>query len=583
VKSLKYSEILKGNRELKASLTGEQYQIILLSNIVVNQFKEVLEFVLRRQGINAEVVVGDYDNIVQDSSRFTAANAVIIFWEAANLVEGLHAFISQDGADVDALGDRVESEIALVLKNLQHVPLVLINSFSSLLFSADELRDGPLKLLCRRLNAALAERVAPNQLIVDLNAILAQVGLGSAADFRQFQSSKALYSISFFKAYATAVEPAFRAVTGRARKVLVLDCDNTLWAGILGEDGDTGIEIGEASLKGRVFLEVQRILGGFRRQGVLLALCSKNNPEDVDRVLATHPEIVLTEEDFVAKKVNWNNKVSNLLELAAELNLGLDSFVFVDDSAFEIEFIEKELPQIKCVRVPEVLSEYPGVMRDLSREFFSLSQTAEDAQKTEQYRKERQRKTTAVMFDTPEGYLASLGLKVNITWGRTVPLSRVSQMTQKTNQFNLTTRRYTEGDIRRMLDDPDFCVAVFSVEDRFGDYGVTGLVIVEKKQDEISTAFIDTLLMSCRVIGRNVEYSVFDHLADKLKQMGIINLHAEYIETPRNQQVSHFYDGLGFSVTSPCDTRRSYVINLNQYQPRNIPYIELTDKENLHG
>ncbi|MFH1933650.1 MAG: HAD-IIIC family phosphatase [Pseudomonadota bacterium] len=572
---MKYSEILSRNRELGALQSGEKYQIVLLSNIVVNPLKEILEFFLRGQGINANVVIGDYDNIVQDSSRFAAANAVIVFWEAANLTEGFHALIASQSADViAALVERVENEMDLVLKNLQRVPLVLINSFSSLFFGVDELRDGPLKLFCKRLNAALGVRVAPNQLIVDLDSILAKVGLGAAADFRQFQSSKALYSVDFFKAYAGVVEPAFRAATGRVRKVLVLDCDNTLWAGILGEDGASGIQMGNASLKGRVFREVQQILKGFRRQGILLALCSKNNPEDVDDVLATHPDIILKAEDLVAKKVNWQNKATNLQKLAAELNLGIDSFVFVDDSSFEIGLIEKELPQIKCVRVPEVLSEYPAVMREVVREFFSLSQTAEDAQKTEQYRQEHQRKTQAAMFDTIDDYLISLGMKLNIIWGKGVSVSRASQMTQKTNQFNLTTRRYTEGDIQRMLDNSNYFVAVFSVEDRYGDYGVTGLAIIEKEQNGIKSARIDTLLMSCRVIGRNVEYAFFDQLIDKLRQDGIKTLHAEYIVTPRNEQVSHFYDALGFSVETSSDTQRGYVINLDAYQFRNITYVD---------
>lgn len=578
--SLKYSEILNRNRELGASLSGEKYQIILLSNIVVDQLKEILEFVLRRHGINADVVIGNYDNIVQDSSRVTTAKAVIVFWEAANLIEGFHSLITSKNVDERAaLADRVENEMDIVLKNLQHVPLVLINSFASLLFDAGELRDGPLKLLCKRLNAALTARVAPNQLIVDLAAILAKVGLGAAADFRQFLASKALYSIVFFKEYASAVEPAFRASTGRMRKVLVLDCDNTLWGGILGEDGESGIQIGDASLKGRVFQEVQQILKGFRRQGILLALCSKNNPEDVDHVLATHPGIVLTAEDLVAKKVNWQNKATNLRELAAELNLGLDSFVYVDDSSFEIGLVEKELPQVRCMRVPEVLSEYPTAMRELGREFFSLSKTAEDGQKTEQYRQEYQRIIQAAKFDSIDDYLTSLGLIMKIRWGKDVPIERASQLTQKTNQFNLTTLRYTEGDIHRILDNPNFMVAIFSVEDRYGDYGDTGLVIVEKEQDENQKARIDTLLMSCRVIGRNVEYAFFDQLADELRKVGLKTLHAEYKMTSKNEQVSHFYDELGFSLVTSSDTRRDYVIDLHTYRPRNIRYIKLKEKD----
>ncbi len=580
MKSLKYSEILRRNHELGTVLSGEKYRIALLSNIVVNPLKEVLEFALREQGIPAEVIVGDYDNIVQDSSRFSEAKAVIIFWEACNLTQGLHAIIMSQSEDaISSLAERVENEMDLVLKNLQHIPLVLINSFSSLLFSADELRDGPLKQLCGRLNAALRKRVAPNQLIVDLDSVLANVGLAAAADFRQFQSSKALYSIEFLKTYAGAVEPAFLAATGRVRKVLVLDCDNTLWAGILGEDGASGIQMSESSLKGRVFREIQQILTGFRRQGILLALCSKNNPEDVEHVLTSHPDMILKMEDLVAMKVNWQNKATNLQSLAAELNLGLDSFVFVDDSSFEIGLIEKELPQVKCVCVPEVLSEYPFVIRELARDFFSLSRTAEDMQKTEQYLHEQQRRKQAAKFESIDDYLGSLGLKLHVSWGKDVPVARAAQMTQKTNQFNLTTRRYTEGDIRRMLDDPNYRVAVFSVVDRYGDYGVSGMAIIEKERNGEKAARVDALLMSCRVIGRNVEYAFFDQLVNELRQAGIESLSAEYIATPKNGQVAQFYDGMGFDVTVSNETQRVYLIRLDTYRPRDIGYIELMERE----
>ncbi|MBU1055055.1 MAG: HAD-IIIC family phosphatase [Proteobacteria bacterium] len=581
MKSMKYTEILKSNRELKTQLRGEKYQIVLLSNIVVNQLKEVLEFALRQMGINADVSIGEYDNIVQDSSRYVQADAVVVFWEAGNLVEGLHSTITlYNSHSIVALADRFESEIEIVLKNLRHVPLVLVNSFSSLLFGTDELRSGALKLLCKRLNEALENRATPNQLIVDLTAILARVGLGAAADFRQFLTSKALYSVDFFKMYAEVVKGSFCSVTGRARKVLVLDCDNTLWAGILGEDGEEGIQMDTTSYKGRVFREVQQILKGFRRKGILLALCSKNNSEDVERILATHPDIVLAEEDLVAKKVNWNNKAANIRELADELNLGTDSFVFVDDSSFEIGLVEKELPQVKCIQVPEILSEYPAKMREVERDFFLLSQTAEDGLKTEQYHQEHLRKSHGVKFDTINDYLTSLGLNVNIIFGKGIPIHRVSQMTQKTNQFNLTTRRYTEGDIQRMLKTPDCWIYVFSVEDRYGDYGHTGMAIIEKEQDELHTARISSLLMSCRVIGRNVEYAFFDRLVERLSQAGIKTLRAEYIRTAKNEQVSLFYNELGFNVVTSNDTQSNYDIKLDTYQYRNISYINVTEKDN---
>lgn len=562
-------------------MLGDDYHVAVLSNIVMSQLVEVLEFQLRRQGIKAKVTVGDYDNIVQDSQRFKDFDAVVVFWEIANLVDGLHASVDTLSAqEFSALAERGEMEINLVLGNLIHVPLVLFNRFSSLVFSVDDLRPGSLTNLADRLNFALEEHASANKIIVNLDKIMAKVGLDDATDFRQFQSSKALYTIDLLKAYAGAVTPAFRAATGRSKKVLVLDCDNTLWFGVLGEDGEGGIQIGGTSLKGKIFAEVQQILLGFRNQGVLLAICSKNNPKDVDMVLATHPDLILRSDDFAARMVNWQDKATNLRALSAELNLGLDSFVFVDDSPFELGLIEKDLPMVKCFQVPNNLSEYPSLVRTIKQEFFSLSRTLEDDQRTKLYHQEQQRKSRTVQFDSIDEYLASLKLRLTIFWNEDIPVSRAAQMSQKTNQFNLTTRRYTEADIQRMLLDTDYTLAVFSLADDYGDYGVVGMVIIKLEGASPCRAVIDSFLMSCRVIGRKVEYVFFDEVVQRCRQMGITELRAEYLATEKNSQVARFYDDMKFDPISVGEKRKEYLARLAKYEQQNIGYISINSKGN---
>ena len=351
--------------------------------------------------------------------------------------------------------------------------------------------------------------MASNQIIVHLDNVLAKVGHDASVDFRQFQSSKALYTIGFFKSYAEAVMPAFMAATGRVKKLLVLDCDNTLWGGIIGEDGYNGFELSDLTMRGMAFREVQTILKGFLRDGLLLALCSKNNLTDIDQVLNDHPEMILRNDDLVAKKINWHDKVANLRELASELNLGLDSFVFVDDSSFEVGYVQKELPEVMCIQVPLNISEYSSVIRKLRREFFSLARTSEDDNKTKMYQQEHLRKQQSSQFNSIDEYLTSLGLKIKVFWDSLIPVSRAAQLTQKTNQFNLTTKRYTEADIHCMLSDSSYWIATFSVEDRYGDYGVTGMTIIQRDKVVPNQCVIDSLLMSCRVIGRNIELRVF--------------------------------------------------------------------------
>lgn len=577
MKALKYSEILAENRRLGATAEGKPYRIAVLSNVVVNQLGEILEFTLRRRGVRAEVTHGDYANFVQDSVRFKDMDAVIMFWEAANLVEGLHAGAeAMTEGELAALTGRVEQEMELALGNLRDVPLILFNRFTALLFTQAELRNGALQRLCGRLNAKLNALISPHHVIVNIEKVLAIVGLASAADFRQYQAAKALYTVDFFKAYAEHAAPAVFALTGRARKVLVLDCDNTLWGGILGEEGAGQIQMNDATRPGRIFREVQQFIKGLRKQGVLLALCSKNNPEEVDDVLLTHTDMVLKDTDFVAKKVNWKDKAENLRQMAIELNLGLDSFVFVDDSPFEIGLVEDELPQVACFRVPDTLSEYPAVIRSVAREFFVLTHTAEDLLRTEMYRKDVARTETKARFASLEEYLRSLGLTIRIAWNESVSMARAAQLTQKTNQFNLTTRRYSEGDLTGMLTGGSVAVATFSVSDQYGEYGITGLVIVRIGARR-EVAEIDTFLMSCRVIGRNIERVFFDCLVARLRKMGVEWLVAEYLQTPKNEQVSALYDSLGFDKTLVESGSKKYRLTLSDYRNSGIDYIEVVE------
>ena len=573
---MKWTEIIKRNREPGAQLTGDVYKIALISNITIIQLKEFLELNLREKGINAVVTVGDYDAIVQDSVRFSEYKAVLVFWEAGNFIDGFqNKSYAMPSDEIDALAERVEGEIRLMLHNLKRTPLVLVNRFTSEIFGADALREGALPNLCKRLNATLASKVASNQIIVDLDNVLAKVGHDASVDFRQFQSSKALYTIGFFKTYAEAVMPAFMAATGRAKKLLVLDCDNTLWGGIIGEDGYYGIELSDSRMRGRAFREVQTIVKGLQRDGVLLALCSKNNSTDVDQVLNEHPDMILRNDDLVAKKINWQDKVTNLRELASELNLGLDSFVFVDDSSFEVGLIQKELPQVMCIQVPQNLSEYSSVIRKLSRDFFSLARTAEDERKTKIYQQEHLRKEQSSQFNSIDDYLTSLGLKMKITWDSHIPVSRAAQLSQKTNQFNLTTKRYTEADIHRMLSDSSYRIATFSVEDRYGDYGITGMAIIQRDKVLSSTCVIDSLLMSCRVLGRNIEYRLFDEVVKNIQSNGIEKILAVYQATAKNGQVAQLYDDLGFNLASEIDGCRNYEINVSDFKAKMIKYIEL--------
>ncbi len=453
--------------------------------------------------------------------------------------------------------------------------MVLINCFTSIAFDSCSLRSSPLRNLSKHLNSKLECKISSNQIIVDLDKVLAKVGLNLAIDMRQFQSSKALYSIEFFKEYAKSIKPAFMAINGHSKKVLILDCDNTLWGGILGEDGFSRLQMSNETLKGKVFHEVQSMLLGFKRNGILLALCSKNNMEDVDKVLDCHSEMLLKQNDFIAKKINWQDKASNIQELANELNLGLDSFVFVDDSGFEIGLVEKRLPQVRCIKVPKNLSEYPEVIKSLGNIFFNLSVSNEDDYKTQLYKEERERKGQAKTFNSIDDYLASLNLEIKISWNSQDQVARIAQMSQKTNQFNLVTERYTESQILQMMKDPTYTLVTFSASDNFGDYGVSGLMIIQRDNSNHNSVSINSFLMSCRVIGRNIEFQFLDGVFQRLLSTGVKKISAKYLTTVKNKQVKFFYDSVQFYLTHENQMSREYELDLNEYKFGKINYIRM--------
>lgn len=577
---MKYIDIIKSNRELSEKVTGRPYRIGVITNITVAHIKDVLELELRMEGINAFVTLGDYDSIVQDSSKFAGFDAVIIFWEAVNFLSGIHNRAESFTLDeYEALAIRLEEEVSFVLQNLKNTPLVLINKFSANAFNSGSLNAGVLSKLCVRMNGFVETTKVKNHLVVDTDLILVDLGRSSSIDDRQFQYAKSLYYFDFLKAYVTAVKPAFLSVLGRAKKILVMDCDNTLWRGVVGEDGSEGILMADTNPKGIAFSEVQILVKGMREDGILLAICSKNNIEDVEDIFQNHPDMILEEADLVAKKVNWRDKASNIEEIAQELNIGLDSFVFIDDSSFEIDLVRQALPDVVCVQVPKNLSEYPSLVRQLKPLFFNLSKTSEDNKKTTLYQQENQRKKQSRAFASMTDYLGSLELKLTVSSDLNVPVGRVAQLTQKTNQFNLTTKRYTEANIQSMVDDNSFRVYSFELSDRFGEYGTTGVAIVKlDDNDECASATLNTLLMSCRVIARDAEYRFVGEIIKHLQKSNVTRLYASYCRTLKNAQVSNLYGELGFDVVSVGEVETLYCLNLEDYVPKEIPHISLIGK-----
>ncbi len=355
-----------------------------------------------------------------------------------------------------------------------------------------------------QLNQLIREYVLSNSarfVLVDWERFVRLLGAGESMDYRFWYMSKAPFKKAFLDLYALELVKMARALKGKSKKCLILDCDNTLWGGVIGEDGLQGIKLDRHSYPGNIFYEFQKSILRLHDRGVLIALCSKNNEQDVWDVLEGHPDCLLKREHLSAWRVNWSDKASNISDLAAELNLGLDSFVFVDDNPVECGLIQDMLPEVTVLQVPDKLYTYPQLLK-CDGLFDTLSFSTEDRQRSQMYRDESNRKHEQAKFETLDQYLASLSLSIKVHPAKEDEVPRVAQLTQKTNQFNLTTRRYSEAKISGLSKDPEWTVMSLFVRDKFGESGLTGVLIAHKDGD---VGIIDSLLMSCRILGRNIE------------------------------------------------------------------------------
>ena len=323
---------------------------------------------------------------------------------------------------------------------------------------------------------------------------------------------------------------------GITKKCIVLDLDNTLWGGIIGEDGFNEIKLGPEP-PGNAFMEFQRVLLSLHQRGIILAINSKNNFEDAIKVIREHPNMILKEEHFAAMCINWNDKVSNMKEIVKEINIGSDSLVFIDDDPVNREFVKSIFPEILVVNLSDDPSSYALEIENLI-DFSVLKITDEDRNRGKMYLKQKKVIELEKTSTDLQTFLTQLDLKIIIKDVNEFTLPRVSQLILKTNQFNLTTKRYQEIDIQKMIKDPNFIITCVQVQDKFGDNGITGVFIIKKENKKEWR--IDTFLMSCRIMGRGIEKGIMAYIINKAKGNKIEKINADFIPTQKNKPVENF-------------------------------------------
>jgi FkbH-like protein len=387
---------------------------------------------------------------------------------------------------------------------------------------------------------------AGNVLILDLDSLQRYFGIERSLDDRKWYLYRQPYTEAFWDELGRELAASLSRQRVASKKCIVVDCDNTLWGGIIGEDGLAGIALGE-DYPGSVFRDFQHQLLTLRSQGVMVALCSKNNEPDVWEVFDRHDGMLLKRDHIVAHRINWQDKIANICSIAEELNIGLDSFVFVDDSPFEIAHVREALPTVTCLQVPGDIALFPRTICSF-RLFDQEHISAEDRVRSDLMIQERDRKGLSASLSADE-FRKALALVVEIFECKPEHVARVTQLINKTNQFNLTTRRKTSAEVVELCNQPSWTVLAVRVADRFGDYGLVGVVLLHKAEKTIE---IETLLMSCRVLGRGVEEAIFAQIADTARAVGVEEIVGEYIPTKKNTMVSELYKNHHFIPESDC-------------------------------
>lgn len=541
--------------ELRRRLGRVSLRLGCLSSFTFDPLRYAIELQGVRAGFSVESYIAPYGRfeqvLIDPASPLGAfdANAALLAVRLQDVCPPIYSrFNALTAGEARSLIDGWFTRLESALRTFRgrSKAIVLIQNYDLPAAPAQGIADAGLAHsqtgLIRDANQRLRELAAniPNIYVMDYDGLVARAGRETWSDERTRLfaripvASRHYWRLAGF--YVKHLTPLF----GLSKKVLVLDADHTLWGGVVGDVGVHGLQLGQ-DFPGNAYVEFQQKVLDLYHRGIVLAIASKNEPGAVEQALADHPEMVLRANHFAAMRVNWNPKPQSLQEIAAELNLGLDSFVFMDDSPVECELMRKALPQVLTIQMPKDPAGYPAVIDRLEC-FEQWTISEEDRQRGALYRAEGERKQLqSAVVDMPTFY-RQLEMRMTLHVNHVPHVARASQMTNRTNQFNMHTVRCSEDDIRQTMADGRHMVVTVALSDRFGDNGIIGMAIVQKGTDEWR---IPQFLMSCRVLGRTVEQSLLRWIAARAKDEGATRLVAEYVATAKNKPFGGFFGQCG--------------------------------------
>lgn len=576
---LDYAQLLKEARAIRLAGTQAALRIALLGDCAVQQLSPLLRALLHRRGIECITYEGAFDaseletlNPESDLYRFRPDIVAIV-----NAVQALRdRFYSRSGDRETFVEARIRrtTEIWASLAEHRVSRIVQCNyavPVERFFGNLDLKTPDSLRSIVADINRKITDnaRDSTGILLCDVEYIAAWAGGHAWFDERFWTMSKSLCAPSLLPAVAENLAQTIAASMGKVAKCVAVDLDNTLWGGILGDDGPSGIII-DSHGDGEDFYRFQGYLRELKRRGLLLAICSKNDHEKVMRAFAENRHLLLRIDDFAAVVANWDNKGSNLRQIAETLNIGVDSIVFVDDNPFERNLVRSMLPQVIVPEFTDDASEYAIALSE-TNPFETTSYTAEDSQRSSLYSLEAARQAAMASAGSFTEFLRDLQMVIQVERFLPASVPRISQLFQRSNQFNLTTRRHSEAACEQMMHAADGCIPLTaSLKDRFGDHGLISIVVACVERAE-STLVLTDWVMSCRVLGRGVEEYLMNRIVSEARARGLDRVRGDYVPTPKNQMVSEFYPRFGFRrLGEGADGRVIWQLDVRDYECRDV-------------
>ena len=551
------SEYISLSKSINDNKFAKKLKVAILSSFTINGISEVLQVKCSELGIRYQSYVAGYNQYTQElldpQSKYYdfSPDVTFLIIDARNFL-GENFIFPYDMSEHDrkSLVSEKIYHIENLIKNFQknlNSKLIIAN-FNIPNYSPNGVIETKIDFgfheMIEELNNSLRNISKNNNsvYVYDFNQFVSKYGEKNIFDYRQFHLGDIQIALNFIPYFAYDLMSYIKPITGTNRKCIVLDLDNTLWGGIVGEDGFDGIDLGHSS-NGKAFVDFQKELLSLWKQGIILAINSKNNFDDAMNVIKKHPDMILREKNFASIKINWNDKAQNLKQIADEINIGLDSIVFFDDDKLNQERIKQEFPEVLTIELPNDPSQFSSILKDLN-DFNVLQRTEDDIKRGKMYAQQRERNQLQKSISSLDDFLEQLDIQVKIKKSSEFLIPRISQLTLKTNQFNLTTKRYQEEEIRNFTNDEKFIVGCAQVSDKFGDNGITGVYIINKQE---KMWFIDTFLLSCRIMGRGVENGILTQILIDAKNNGIEEIRANFIPTQKNKPAQSFLSDFGFT------------------------------------